>query len=117
MPSKQITLKILLWTARILGTIALAFLLFMSFGEIMNTKKTEINLISNLDKLSLLFFPISTIVGLVLAYKWKGLGGIIIVGGMICLHIVRSDIASNLLISAFAIPGLLYIIYSVWFKS
>jgi hypothetical protein len=88
----------------------------MSFEEFFSSVKSETSLISSLDLVTLLFFPLSTIIGLALAYKWKGIGGIITVGGMISLHIIRPDIASNLLISAFAIPGLLYIIYAVWSK-
>lgn len=116
MPSKKNILKVILWIARILGTITIVFLLFMSFGELFSSEKPATGLTSTLDIISLLFFPLSTIIGLVLAYKWEGIGGIITVGGMISLHIIRPDIASNLLISAFAIPGLFYIIYSAWSK-
>jgi hypothetical protein len=116
MPSKN-NLKIILWIAKILGTLSLAFLLYISFEAFFGAEKSGTSLISSLDLVALVFFPLSTIIGLALAYKWKGIGGIITVGGMISLHIVRPDIASNLLISAFAIPGLLYIIYAVWSKN
>jgi hypothetical protein len=115
MPSKN-NLKIILWIARILGTLSLGFLLFISFKEFFISEKSGTSLISSLDLVALLFFPLSTVIGLALAYKWEGIGGIIIIGGLISLHIIRPDIASNLLISAFAIPGLLYIIYAVWYK-
>jgi hypothetical protein len=115
MPLKN-NLKIILWIARILGTLSLVFLLYISFEAFFSSEKTKTSLISNLDIISLLFFPLSTIIGLALAYKWEGIGGIITIGGMISLHIIRPDIASNLLISAFAIPGLLYFIYAVWAK-
>lgn len=112
---KQQSLIIILWAARLLGTIVIAFLLFMTFEELFSTgSKTD--LMESDDLITFLFFPISTLIGLSIAYKWKGLGGLITVGGMITLHIIRPDLASNLLISAFAIPGLLYIIYSVWAK-
>ena len=62
-------------------------------------------------------FPISTIIGLLIAYKWEGIGGIITIAGMMGLHIMRNDLISNLEINAFAIPGLLYIIYAVWSRS
>ncbi len=117
MPSKKRTLKIILWSARILGTLALGFLLFITFAEVFNSEEKGLGLVATKDKLSFIFFPLSTIIGLLLAYKFKGLGGMITVGGMICLHIVRPDLASNLLISVLAIPGLLYIIYSVWSKN
>jgi len=115
MPSKN-NLKIILWIARILGTLSFGFLLFISFKEFFSSEKSGASLISSLDLVALLFFPLSTIIGFALSYKWEGIGGIITVGGLISLHIIRPDIASNLLISAFAIPGLLYIIYAVWYK-
>lgn len=87
----------------------------MTIGELFTDSNTVA--VSNSDIVSLLLFPGSTIIGLLLAFKWKGIGGLITVGGMILLHIIRPDLASSALISAFAIPGLLYIIYSVWSKN
>ena len=113
---KQKSLLITLWTARFLGTIVIGFLLFITISELLSTD-TKTVMIKSSDILALLLFPISTIIGLLLAYKWKGAGGLITVGGMICLHIIRPDLASSLLISAFAIPGLLYIVYAVWSKN
>lgn len=112
---KQKGLKIILWTARFLGTLVIAFLLFMTIGELFSTDSKTV-IMKNSDIIALIFFPISTIVGLLIAYKWEAIGGIITVGGMISLHIFRPDLASSLLISAFAIPGLLYIIYASWSK-
>lgn len=109
---KQKGLKIILWTARLLGAVVIVFLLFMTIGELFTDSKT--NAISQSDYIALLLFPGSTILGLLLAYKWESLGGLITVFGMICLHIIRPDLATSLLISSFAIPGLLYIIYAVW---
>ncbi|PTM08410.1 MAG: hypothetical protein DA407_08105 [Bacteroidetes bacterium] len=108
-------LTLILWSARLLGSVVIIFLLFMTIGELFSTDSKTVIMKSS-DMLALLLFPVSTIIGLLLAFKWKGLGGLITVGGMISLHIFRPDLASNLLISSFAIPGLLYIIYSVWSK-
>ncbi|TJY37352.1 hypothetical protein E5167_05240 [Pontimicrobium aquaticum] len=113
--SKKRTLKIILWSARILGALVIIFLLMMTIGELFTD--SNITAISTSDAIALLLFPGTIILGLLLAFKWKGLGGLITVGGMICLHIIRPDLASSVLISAFAIPGLLYIIYSVWSKN
>ena len=117
MPSKERTLKIILWSARILGTLALAILLFMLFSDLFNVDAIAQSITTLSEILTFICFPLSTIVGLALAYKWKGLGGTITVIGMIGLHILRNDLISSLAISAFAIPGLLYVIYSVWSKN
>ena len=109
-------LRIIYLMARGLGTITLAFLLFMVITEFFGSEESGLGIGPGKDMVSLLCFPISTIVGLTLAYKWEGIGGIITVLGMISLHVIRPDLASDLLISAFAIPGLLYIIFAVWKK-
>lgn len=116
MEQKNKGLTIIHWIARVLGTLTLAFLLFMVIGQFFGAEEIGLGIGSGSDLISLVFFPVSTIIGLVLAYKWEGIGGIITVIGMIGLHIIRPDLASNLIISMFAIPGLLYIIYAVWRK-
>ena len=60
---------------------------------------------------SFLFFPISTIIGLSLAWKWEGLGGLITILGIIGFHIVRPDLILDPIIDGLAAPGLLFIIY------
>jgi hypothetical protein len=112
---KQKKLTIILWIARLLGSVVIAFLLFMTIGELLSTDSKTV-MIKTSDIPTFILFPISTILGLLIAFKWKGFGGLITVGGMIGLHIIRPDLASSLLISAFAIPGLLYMIYAVWSK-
>lgn len=112
---KRKGLTIILWLARLLGSVTIAFLLFMTIGELLSTDSKTL-MIKTSDAIALLLFPVSTIIGLLIAFRWKGIGGLITVGGMIILHIIRPDLASSLLISAFAIPGLLYIIYAVWTK-
>jgi hypothetical protein len=112
---KQKGLTIILWLARLLGSVVIAFLLFITIGELLSTDSKTV-MVKKSDVFALILFPISTIIGLLIAFKWKGIGGLITVSGMIGLHIIRPDLASSLLISAFAIPGLLYIIYAVWSK-
>lgn len=107
-PSK--TLMVIRWLAWILGTLAIGLLIFG-----MTNDDLEFN--SNAEIFTFICFPVAVIVGLLIAYKWNALGGFISVAGMIGLHIMRNDLISSLEINAFAIPGLLYIIYSVWSKN
>lgn len=107
-PSK--TLTVIRWLARISGTIAIGVLIFGMIGDVQGFK-------SNTEIFTFICFPISVFVGLLIAYKWEALGGFISVAGMIGLHIMRTDLISSIEINAFAIPGLLYIIYSVWSKN
>ena len=117
MLSKKRTLKIILWSARVLATLALAILLFMLFSDLFGMEAIAQGITTFPEILTFICFPISVIIGLLLAYKWKGLGGSISVIGMIGLHILRNDLISSVAINAFAIPGLLYVIYSVWSKN
>jgi len=112
--NKNKGLKTVLWLARILGGLVILFLLLMAIGELFTD--SEITTVKSSDVVALLLFPISTIIGLLIAFKRESIGGMITVGGIMTLHILRPELASSVLINSFAIPGLLYIIYAVWSK-
>ena len=110
MANKTKFLTITLWVARVLGASSIAILFIVMYGDI-----SEFN--DNLELLVFFCFPVLVQFGLLLAFKWEGLGGFLSVLGMISLHIFRNDLIESSLINAFAIPGLLYIIYAVWSKN
>lgn len=110
MANKTKFLTITLWIARVLGTSSIAILFIAMYGDI-----GEFN--DNKELLIFFCFPVLVQFGLILAFKWKGLGGFVSILGMIGLHIFRNDLIESPLINAFAIPGLLYIIYAVWSKN
>ena len=110
MSTKTKTLNIVRWVARILGTIAIVILLFGMFSDENSFNNTT-------EIFVFVCFPVCTVLGLLIAYKWEAIGGIIAIVGMIGLHILRNDLITNLEINAFAIPGLLYIIYAVWSRN
>ena len=58
-------------------------------------------------------FPVGTMIGLAIAWKWEGLGGLITVGGIICLFIMRSDLITNPYFIIIGINGLLFLVYWV----
>ncbi len=104
------------WAARILGTSVAVFVLFFLLADLFGTEEAGIGAMSTKDGIAFIFFPIGTIIGLGLAWKWEGLGGLITVISMIGLVIVRPDLLSNpLLIGAVVVPGLLFILY--WYMS
>jgi hypothetical protein len=102
----QIT-KLILWAARIWGSLSLAFLVFMILGDLFGTERS----IGSGHSASFLFFPVSTIIGLSIAWKWEGIGGLITIGGIIGFHILRPDLFLDLMIDGLAAPGLLFLIY------
>lgn len=102
--------RILLWTARITGSLLLAFLLFMLVGHLAGDANPEgMRFNSAREILAFAFFPCCTIIGLALAYKWELLGGAIAVGSMVALFLLRSDLLQGRFL-AMVIPGLLYLV-------
>ncbi len=111
----QITSTILLWTARITGTVVLLFLLVFVGAHLFEETSDGGGFRSTTEVLTFLCFPVSTMLGLLLALKWEGLGGSIVLFGMLCLFLLRSDLLSSPYMYASVLPGCLYCIY--WIKS
>lgn len=115
MTYKKKLANIIRWIARIWGTLILAFVLFFLIADLIDgaengggLKKDEI--------LSFIFFPLSTVLGLAIALKWEGLGGLVATLGIMGLFIVRFDLISDFVfIGSIVPPGILYLIY--WFLS
>lgn len=120
MKNKKRIATIILWIARIWGSLSLAFLLFMVGGSVIGTFTGGSNpngaFNSTSEMVSFLFFPLSTILGLVLAWKWEGLGGWITIDGIVGFHIIRPDLIFDLWIDGLAIPGLFFLIYWILSK-
>ena len=109
---------IILWTARIWGSIMLLFGLIMFGGEIVEhlSGKPSFSIDSVSDLLVILFFPAGTLIGLGIAWKWEGLGGLVIIGGIICSQMIKhGTILFDPLTFLFGAPGLLFLIY--WYLS
>ena len=117
MKNKKQIARIVLIIARVWGSISLAFLLFMVgahlIGALSGSGEGGNGFQSTNDVLSFIFFPVSIMVGLALALKWEGLGGIITFAGIICFHVLRPDLIFNPMIDGLAFPGLLFILYWV----
>lgn len=103
---------ILLWSARITGTLLLAFLLFMLIGHLTGDANgpNGMTFSSGKDALAFALFPCCTIVGLALAYRWELIGGATAVGSMVALFILRTDLVNHTFM-ALTIPALLYVVY------
>lgn len=114
MKTKKQFASIVRWIARIWATLSLAFLLFMVGAHIIGAlsgAEDSNGFNSTSEMLSFLFFPVSTMIGLIVAWKWDGLGGVITIIGIISFHVIRPDLIFNLMIDGLAAPGLLFIIY------
>jgi hypothetical protein len=105
------------WIARIWGSVSLIFLLFFVgahlIGTITGKGEPMGRFNSPSEMVSFIFFPVSIMIGLAMAWKWEGLGGLIATVGIIAFYIIRRDLLFNGPITALAAPGLLFLVY--WF--
>ncbi len=104
------------WLARIWGSAIAAFVLFFLIMDLLSGGTA--NGISSDEMLTFICFPLSPIVGFILAWKWEFLGGVIVLLGMIGLSVLRTDLITGYpLIAAVLIPGLIFIWLGWPFKS
>jgi hypothetical protein len=103
------TTRVLAWTARLLGTTLLAFLLFMLVGALTGDVSSPdgFRFRDGKDLLGFLLFPVGTIIGLLLAYRWPLFGGLLAVGATTALVALRPDLL-QLTFLVMVMPGLLY---------
>ena len=92
------------WVARILGSLILAFVLFFLLAQIFGEDESGNGFQNTKEVISFLFFPISTLIGLSLAFKWEGLGGIITIVGMTGLFVIRPDLLNSIYMTIPIIP-------------
>jgi len=116
MKNQKKTANIIRWIARIWGTSILAFVLVFLFADIFGTEEGEGGGIRDVKEAISAVSGIIAIIGLGIALKWEGLGGLLTIVGLTGLFIVRFDLLSNpYIIGGIAPPGILYLVY--WYLS
>ncbi|NIM98662.1 MAG: hypothetical protein GTO24_11465 [candidate division Zixibacteria bacterium] len=109
--NKNRTVTIIRWIARILSIISVAFLLIMVVPQLFSPQQSKPLAFG--ETVGLFFFPLGVCIGLIIAWKWEGLGGMIAVGGAICFHVTMlitgGSLDINPFIEALAVPGLLFL--------
>ena len=99
-------------TARIWGSLILAFVLFFILGHLFGDEGLGLENLSNRDIITFICFPVSSVIGLSIALKNEKIGGFITTLGIIGLLIVRSDLITNpYIIIGIVPPGILYLVY------
>lgn len=107
----QKVLKAVLMIARIIGTSIFAFILFFLLAHLFGEDESGEGFRNAGEVIMFIFFPVSTFVGLGLALKWEGIGGLITTIGMIGLFIMRPELLFNLYMTVPIVPGMLYLFY------
>ena len=104
---------IIRWIARIWSILSLAFLLLFFGASIFSSIGTATFVFK--DVLQFVFFPIGLAIGLILAWKWEGLGGIIAIASIIAFHlqmlVVHGKPDFGLFFELLTAPGILFILY------
>lgn len=107
--------KLILWSARIISSLILAFVLTFVIAHIFGDDESGEGFRNTGEVMAFIFFPVSTIIGLMLAYKWEGIGGIVATIGILALFAIRPDLILSIF-PLFLLPGALYITYWILTK-
>ena len=107
MKSKLLTVA--RWTARVVGTVILALIVTIAVGEGLPNPLNQ-PLVVNLLSVAML----AMVVGLAVAWKWEGVGGILILGGWAFFAIVNHGLKLNVVFVPMLAVGLLYLGCGWW---
>ena len=100
------------WVARIWGSLIVVFILFFLTMEAFGSESTAPGFLNYREIVTFIFFPMSTVIGLVIALKWEGLGGLIATVGIVMLFVLRPDLlVAFIFVAGRSPPGILYLIY------
>ena len=99
----------LLWTARILGLIILLFFLYFLIVYVLGIGHEAMSISTTTEVLTFVGFPICTVIGLALAWRYEGIGGALTVLGNLVLLILRPELFSRIYLVVPLIPGILFI--------
>ncbi len=104
-------ITIIRWIARIVGLLYIAFFLLMLIGEGLSSSQ-ETNPLTFRAGLAFVFVFIY-FAGLILAWKWEGIGGWVAIGGTIGFFVTIQEY--SLMIFIMATPALLFLV--CWYLS
>lgn len=104
--------RVVRWVARITGSLLLLFLLWMLVGHLTGSANGPHGMTfrSTGEILAFVLFPICTMVGLAMAYRWELLGGATAVGSIALLCALRPDLIQSYFL-ALTLPGVLYLLH------
>ncbi len=99
------------WTARIIGSLFLIFVLFFLLAYVFGENESGEGFRNLREIITFIFFPIGTTIGLALALKWDGLGGLLTTGSMVGLYTLRPQLATNFYMIVPTLVGILFILH------
>jgi hypothetical protein len=93
------------WTARLVGTAILALIAALAIGEGVHPAR----LFETLPVTLLTIAMLTMLVGIVVAWKWERIGGILILSGLAFFAIVNHGVKLSLVFGPMLAVGLLYL--------
>jgi hypothetical protein len=113
MANRAVSLRVLRWSARVLSLFAVGIVLSFVFGEGLNVSKLTAR-----ELALVVFFPFGVGLGMVVAWRWEGLGGGITVASLAAFYIVHylfsSIFPGGFAFIALASPGFLFLLCWLW---
>lgn len=102
--------KSILWMARIWGSLIIVFIMVFLIAHILEKEPSGEGISGTKELITFICFPILTIIGLLLAYKREGLGGLVASLALITAMSLNSIIDLKFVFLIFP-PGVLYLVY------
>lgn len=98
--------------ARIWAAVILVFVGFMLAAHTFDWhEEPHEGFQSIMEFVTFIFFPIGTLLGLAVALKWEGIGGLMSIISLVGLFIMRPELLGHIMFVGFLAPGLLFILY------
>ena len=102
--------SIIRWVARIIGTLSVAVFLFFFVADCVEKGRILIES----DRLLMIVFMFLTFVGLIVAWKWEGIGGTMALIGLIAFNILSpasvTRAALYFMTGLYGLPALLFVL-------
>ena len=108
--SRQHCLTGIRWTARILGTALAAFVLFLVVGHAFSEEGLPNPFTQPLGVAFELLGLFAAWLGVIIAWKWEGVGGLLAISGMMIFHIVERSLLLAWTFELFDLVGVLFLV-------
>lgn len=107
------SLTVLRWTARIWGSLSVAFLLLMFLGQVIDPEVPFLSSFHSARDVGIfLLFPVSTMIGIWIAWPNELVGSLFTLTGISGLFLLRNDLLFDPWISIIIAPVFIYLF--VW---
>ena len=105
--------SVILWTARVIDSVLLVFVLIFLMAHIFGKDESGEGFSNSGEIIQFICFPVGLVAGLLIAWRWEGVGGLVSTLSMTTLFVMRSELVGNPYMIIMIIPGLLFLLY--WF--